>query len=115
MDLVGALASVVLGAVRRGTGTTTLTRVMMVAAQAELRLQGALPPALTLADIKSLLIGCRREAWGSEPLAANRPESVGDVLALLPVLALNSARPRTATQRQNALDRQSFILKTRGM
>ncbi|HEX6703336.1 MAG TPA: hypothetical protein VF169_01145 [Albitalea sp.] len=119
MGLVGALVSVVLGAVRRGTGSgsvaPTLTRVMIVAGQAQLRRQAALPPALTLADIKSLLIGCRNEAWGGEPLAANRPESVGDVLALLPVQALNSARPRTPTQRQNALERQSFILKTRGM
>ena len=119
MELIAAMASLVLAGVKRRCTardeTLKLSRLVLNAALAELGRQGPVSCALSLADVKNLLILRQREAWNGWALPSGQPEHIGDTLALLPLLALNAVRPRTPTQHRAALDRQRLILRSRGV
>lgn len=119
MALIGAMASLVLAGVKRRCTTPDdplkLSRLMLNAALSQLDRQGPVSCTLSLADVKNLLMLRQREAWGGWALPSGEVERVGDTLALLPLLALNAVRPRTAGQHRAALDRQRLILRSRGV
>ncbi|MCM5681485.1 hypothetical protein M8A51_18315 [Schlegelella sp. S2-27] len=119
LDLVGALGAVVLAGVKRKCTVRGepfgLSRLVLNAALAQLVRQGEMAGTLTLSDVKNLLILRQREAWNGWSLPAGEAEAVGDTLALLPLVALNTARPRTRSQRQAAMDRQRLVLRSRGV
>ena len=119
LDLAGALSAVVLAGVKRKCTVRAepfrLSRLVLNAALAQLMRQGEAAWTLTLGDVKNLLILRQREAWGGWSLPAGEAEAIGDTLALLPLVALNAARPRTRSQRQAAIDRQRLVLRSRGV
>lgn len=117
-DLLVAFVSLLKSAAGRSQGSGTrplpsLTAITLAAVEAHLGRQGSDAPAMSLRDVKALLLSLQRDAGG----APMRPqgERAENTALLLPLLALNSARPRKPVQHAQAMDRLALMRASRGV
>jgi len=119
-ELLDALMSLLMAAVgARGANTRgaaeqlpSLTAITLAAVQAHLSRLGATPQApqaMTLGHVKELLLARSKVECQAGGLSAEALQRIENALLLMPLLALNTGRPRTPGQRQLAQDRLQLM------
>jgi len=123
-ELLDALMSLLMAAIgARGTqprapmhgaaqGLPSLTAITLAAVQAHLSRQGAMsqaPQALTLGHVKEMLLARSKVECQTGGLSPDALQRIENALLLMPLLALNTGRPRTPGQQQLAQDRLHLL------
>lgn len=114
MELLGAMASVVLGTVHHamaGKHKLALGQTLLATSLHAMRGPAVPLPTLNLLMVKNLLLSQQRAHFDGRSYAGDRPEWLGDRLALAPLHVLNIGRPRTDGMRETANSRKEFLLR----
>jgi len=111
--LLDALMSLLIAAAGARTepnrAMPSLTSITLAAVQAHLSRQPADAPALTLGHVKEMLIARSRTELQTGALPAATAQRIENALLLMPLLALNTSRPRTPDQHLLAQDRLALV------
>ena len=114
MELLGAMASVVLGAVHHamaGRQKLALGQTLLASSLHAMRRPAVPLPTLNLLMVKNLLLSQQRGHFDGRSYGGDRPEWLGDRLALAPLHVLNIGRPRTDNMRETANSRKEFLMR----